>query len=171
MLTQRSVDSGLLIHTLVGVQDAVEMTTTHPGADVVPGTPSGPDLIDLAVVGAHLSGQPLNGQLLAEGAELVVTTRTAPRYRLYRLEGGPPLRPALERVDGCGRAIEVEVWSISAAGLGRVLAAVAPPLGIGTIELADGRWVKGFICETRGLADAPDITAHGSWRNYLQSLD
>lgn len=141
------------------------------GEALVAGTLAGTDHIHLAVVGAHLRGQPLNGQLLVQGAELVAVTRTAPRYRLYRLEGGPPLRPALERVDGCGRSIEVEVWSIPAAGLGRVMAAVAPPLGIGTVELEDGRWVKGFICETRGLADAPDITHHGSWRNYLNSLD
>lgn len=141
------------------------------GEPVTPGTLAGTDHIHLAVVGAHLRGQPLNGQLLAQGAELVATTRTAPRYRLYRLRGGPPLRPALERVDGCGKAIEVEVWSIDAAGLGRVMAAVAPPLGIGTIELDDGRWVKGFICETRGLADAPDITHFGSWRAYLHSLE
>lgn len=76
-------------------------------------------------------------------------------------------RPGLERVAGCGRAIEVEVWSISAAGLGAVTAAVAPPLGIGSVELDDGRWVKGFICESHGLADAEDITSHGGWRRYL----
>ena len=138
---------------------------------LVPGALAGNDHLHLAVVGAHLRGQPLNGQLLAQGAELVAATHTAPRYRLHRLPGGPPLRPALERVDGCGRSIEVEVWSIDAAGLGRVMAAVAPPLGIGTIELVDGRWVKGFICETHGLADAPDITTFGGWRAYLQSLD
>ncbi|MGN6692706.1 MAG: allophanate hydrolase-related protein [Aquihabitans sp.] len=126
--------------------------------------------IHLAVVGAHLRGQPLNHQLVEHGAELVATTRTAPRYRLHRLAGGPPLRPGLERVDGCGKAIEVEVWSIGAAGLGHVTAAVAPPLGIGSVELEDGRWVKGFICETHGLADAPDITHHGSWRAYLATL-
>lgn len=147
------------------------VAATLAGEEVVPGPLAGSDQIHLAVVGAHLRGQPLNPQLLAQGAELVATTRTSPRYRLYRLEGGPPLRPALERVDGCGKAIEVEVWSLDAAGLGHVVAAVAPPLGIGTIELEDGRWVKGFICETHGLADAPDITTHGSWRAYLATLD
>ena len=141
------------------------------GEALAAGAAAAGERVHLAVVGAHLRGQPLNVQLTDNGAELVASTHTSPRYRLYRLQGGPPLRPALERVDGCGRSIEVEVWSIDAAGLGRIVAAVAPPLGIGTVELADGRWVKGFICETHGLADAPDITSHGGWRPYLQTLD
>ena len=124
----------------------------------------------LAVVGAHLRGETLNAQLVSAGAELVATTRTSARYRMYRLEGGPPLRPGLERVGSGGRALEVEVWAIGAEGLGRVCAAVPPPLGIGSVELADGRWVKGFICETRGLAGATDITAHGGWRAYLRTV-
>lgn len=121
----------------------------------------------LAVVGAHLRGQPLNHQLTDRGAELVQRTRTAAHYRLYRLNGGPPERPGLDRVGIGGADIELEVWSIDDAGLGALTAAVAPPLGIGSVELADGRWVKGFICEARGLADATDITRHGSWRAYL----
>ena len=93
--------------------------------------------------------------------------RTAPCYRLYRLDGGPPLRPGLDRVGRGGAAIEVEVWSLDDAGLGGLTAGVAPPLGIGSLELADGRWVKGFVCEPYGLADATDITSHGGWRDYL----
>ena len=122
---------------------------------------------DLAVVGAHLRGQPLNHELTDRGAELVERTRTAPCYRLYRLDGGPPLRPGLDRVGRGGAAIEVEVWSLDDAGLGGLTAGVAPPLGIGSLELADGRWVKGFVCEPYGLADATDITSHGGWRDYL----
>ncbi len=99
----------------------------------------------------------------------MTATTTSPHYRLFHLEGGPPHRPALERVGWGGRPIEVEVWSLGAAAFGEVVALVAPPLGIGSLELADGRWVKGFICETRGLADARDITAHGSWRRYLRA--
>ncbi|MEQ1785725.1 MAG: amidase family protein [Acidimicrobiales bacterium] len=124
----------------------------------------------LAVVGAHLSGQPLNPQLTDAGATLVWRGRTAPSYRLYRLDGGPPARPALECVSRGGRPIEVEVWSIDDAGLGRVTAAVAPPLGIGSVELEDGRWVKGFVCEPRGLATALDITEHGGWRAYQAAM-
>ena len=140
------------------------------GEGLAEGAEAGLDHVHLAVVGAHLSGQPLNGQMLDQGAEFVARTETAPSYRLYRLNGGPVLRPGLEKVAVGGQAIEVEVWSISAEGLGRVLAAVAPPLGIGSVELAGGRWVKGFICETRGLGDAVDITAHGGWRSYLSSI-
>jgi allophanate hydrolase len=122
----------------------------------------------LAVVGAHLSGQPLNHELTSRGAVLMERTATARHYRMYRLAGGPPMRPALDRVGvGCGHSIEVEVWAIDHAGLGAVTAGVAPPLGIGSIELLDGRWVKGFICEPHGLGDARDITVHGSWRSYL----
>lgn len=121
----------------------------------------------LAVAGAHLLGQPLNHQLTDIGAKLIQRTRTSAHYRLYRLHGGPPERPGLDRVENGGAEIEVEVWSIDDAGLGALTASVAPPLGIGTLELADGGWVKGFICEARGLVDATDITRHGGWRAYL----
>lgn len=164
------VPGGVTVLGPVGHSAAVAaVAASLAGESLEPGPLAGGDRVHLAVVGAHLRGQPLNHQLVDNGAELVATTRTSCRYRLYRLEGGPPLRPALERVEGCGKAIEVEVWAISPEGLGRVTAAVAPPLGIGSVELDDGRWVKGFICETRGLADATDITTHGSWRTYLRS--
>lgn len=121
----------------------------------------------LAVVGAHLRGQPLNHQLTDRGAELVQRTHTAAHYRLYRLHDGPPERPGLDRVGNGGAEIEVEVWSLDDAALGALTASVPPPLGIGSVELADGGWVKGFICEAQGLADATDITRHGGWRAYL----
>jgi allophanate hydrolase len=121
------------------------------------------------VVGAHLLGQPLNHELTSRGAELVERTRTAPHYRLYHLAGGPPERPGLDRVGNGGTGIEVEVWALDDAGLGALTAGVRPPLGIGSVELADGQWVKGFICEAYGLAEATDITAHGGWRAYLEA--
>lgn len=139
------------------------------GEDLPVGTGGSLGRHHLAVVGAHLRGQPLNGELTANGGELVARTHTAKRYRLYRLRGGPPARPGLDRVDNGGCEIEVEVWSLDDAGLGAVLAGVAPPLGIGSVELTDGRWVKGFICEPYGLADAIDITSHRGWRRYLAS--
>ena len=99
------------------------------------------------------------------------TTATAEHYRLYKLADGLPMRPALDRVGAsCGRAIELEVWSIDDAGLGALTASIVPPLGIGSVELLDGRWVKGFICEPHGLGDATDITNHGGWRNYLAAV-
>ncbi|MEU6094682.1 allophanate hydrolase [Streptomyces sp. NPDC047079] len=120
----------------------------------------------LAVVGAHLSGQPLNPQLLALGARLDRTTTTAPVYRLHALSTTPP-KPGLVRVGENGAAIETEVWRLPAEGLGRLLAALPRPMALGGVELADGSSVPGFLCEPAALADAEDITAYGGWRAYL----
>jgi len=130
--------------------------------------PAGAATVDIAVVGAHLHGMPLHGQLVERGCRLVECTRTAPRYRLHALPGTVPPKPGLERcVDG-GHAIEVEVYAMPSAAVGSFLALIAPPLGLGSVELADGRWVKGFICEPWALAGAQDISALGGWRRYLQ---
>jgi allophanate hydrolase len=132
-------------------------------ASAPPAEPVVTDGVELVVCGAHMSGLPLNHQLTARGARLVEATRTAPEYRLVALPDG---RPGLERV-ARGAAIEVEVWSIPTPHLGSFVAAIPPPLGIGTVRLADGRQVKGFLCESIAAASAPDITAHGGWRAYL----
>ena len=122
----------------------------------------------LAVVGAHLSGLPLNGELTALGARLLQATKTAPQYKLYALAGTTPPKPGLLRVEnGQGSQIEVEVWALSAEAFGRFVAAVPAPLSIGTMALADGRSVKGFLVEPAGVAGATDISAHGGWRAYL----
>ena len=125
--------------------------------------------LPVAVVGAHLSGLPLNGQLLERGATLIEATRTAPHYRLYALPGTTPPKPGLLRVDG-GGAVEVEVWALPQAAVGSFLALVPPPLGLGSVMLANGRHVHGFLCEPHALAGAVDITAFGGWRAYLSSL-
>lgn len=127
--------------------------------------PRGDGLVQVAVVGAHLSGQPLNHQLTARGGKLVKTTTTAATYRLYALAGTTPPKPGLVRSTD-GAAIEVEVWSLTEAAFGAFTAEVPPPLAIGSLELADGTWVKGFVCEPSGLEGAADITAHGGWRAY-----
>ena len=123
----------------------------------------------LAVVGAHLSGQPLNHQLTDRDAVLVRTTTTASVYRFHALPTDPP-KPGLVRTgrgdDGAG-SIEVEVWDLDDAGFGSFVALVPPPLCIGTVELEDGSQVKGFLCEPYALVDAPDITATGGWRAHL----
>ncbi|MEU6376343.1 allophanate hydrolase [Streptomyces sp. NPDC046909] len=121
----------------------------------------------LAVVGAHLSGQPLNPQLLALGARLDRTTTTAPVYRLHALRTTPP-KPGLVHVGEGGAAIEAEVWRLPAEGLGRLLAALPRPMALGSVELADGERVPGFLCEPAALVDAEDITSYGGWRAYLQ---
>jgi allophanate hydrolase len=128
--------------------------------------------VKVAVVGAHLSGMPLNGQLTERGARLVATTQTAPTYRLYALPGTVPPKPGLVRVGpGEGAAIAVEVWEMTAAVYGSFVALIPSPLGIGTLALADGSVVQGFICEPHFLGGAQDITHLGGWRNYVASLD
>jgi allophanate hydrolase len=121
----------------------------------------------LAVVGAHLSGLPLNSQLTERQARLLQATRTAPHYRLHALPGSTPPKPGLQRVTQEGAAIEVELWSMPLAHWGSFLAGIPAPLGIGRIELADGRWVHGFLCEGHALTQAPDISHHGGWRAFL----
>jgi allophanate hydrolase len=134
--------------------------------------PDAPAAIHLAVVGAHLAGQPLNPELTRRGARLVRTVRTAPEYRLYALAGTRPPKPGLVRVrSGQGGAIEVEVWEMDAAAFGAFVAAVPPPLAIGTLRLEDGAEVKGFVCEPLAVEGARDITALGGWRAYLTSVE
>jgi allophanate hydrolase len=124
------------------------------------------DEIKLAVVGAHLRGQPLNRQLLELGADFVEETYTAPKYRLYALPETSLPKPGLVREDD-GAEIEVEVWSLSAAAFGRFVAGVPAPLGIGTVELCSGEAVKGFLCESVAVKGAEDISRYGGWRGYL----
>lgn len=124
--------------------------------------------IRLAVVGAHLTGQPLNHELTLRDGHLVTSTRTAARYRLHALATDPP-KPGLVRVHEDGAAIECEVWELPAEGLGRLLASLQRPLALGPVELADGTTVPGFLCAPEGLRGAADITGHGGWRAYLSA--
>lgn len=126
--------------------------------------------IHLAVVGAHLSGQPLNWQLTQRGGRLVKSTRTASHYRLYALANTTPPKPGLARVaEAAGDGIEVEVWALSADAFGSFVAEVPPPLAIGNAILADGSSVKSFVCEPLGLEGAQEITHFGGWRAFLAS--
>ncbi|MFD3561204.1 allophanate hydrolase [Streptomyces sp. NPDC058686] len=120
----------------------------------------------IAVVGAHLTGQPLNPQLLSLGARLIRTTATAPVYRLHALRTDPP-KPGLERIGEGGSAIEAELWELPAEGLGRLIASLPAPMTLGRVELTDGTAVPGFLCEPYALDGAADITSHGGWRAYL----
>jgi len=126
-----------------------------------------PGTIEIAVVGAHLSGMPLNGELTALGATFLRATTTTTDYRLFALPGGPPWRPGLIRVGQGGAAIALEVWAMPPEGFGRFVAGIPSPLGIGTLTLADGTRVKGFLCEQVATVDALDVTELGGWRAYV----
>jgi allophanate hydrolase len=125
-------------------------------------------VVPIAVCGAHLSGLPLNAQLTGRGAWLMERTRTSANYRLYALSGGPPLRPGLVR-DPHAAAIAVEVWAMPADQVGSFLQLIPAPLGLGKIELVDGRWVSGFICEPCGVVGAVDVSSFGGWRAWLET--
>ncbi|MEE3718823.1 hypothetical protein V2H45_18935 [Tumidithrix elongata RA019] len=129
--------------------------------------------IQVAVVGAHLTGQPLNHQLTSRNATLVKATHTAPIYKLFALAGTVPAKPGLVRVDPNleqGVSIEVEVWAMSESAFGSFVAEIPSPLGIGTLILEDNESVKGFICEPYGLINVRDISSYGGWRAYLADL-
>jgi allophanate hydrolase len=132
------------------------------------GVPAG--TVDVMVCGAHLSGLPLNPQLLERGARMVAVTRTAPVYRFYALPGGPPFRPGLVQVKEGGVAIDVEVWRMPVEHFGSFVAGIPAPLGFGKVKLEDGAQVCGFLCEAYAVEGATDISAMGGWRQYLASL-
>ncbi|CAG8998266.1 MAG: Allophanate hydrolase [Candidatus Celerinatantimonas neptuna] len=133
--------------------------------------PSPQTTIDIAVCGAHLSGMALNHQLTDKGGELLSQTATAPCYRFYALADYPPRRPALIRDTSNGDSIDVEVWRLPAEHLAGFLSAIAPPLGLGKVELASGQWVTGFISEPCAVEGAKDITELKNWRNYIRTIE
>ncbi|WP_109479659.1 allophanate hydrolase [Paraburkholderia sp. C35] len=160
---------------LLSVADALHRKLAVPpigGAQQdanVPSNAARHDRMKLVVCGAHLEGLPLNGQLTARGATLVGRTTSAPRYRLYALaSGGSTQRPGMMRDSANGTAIEVEVWDMPASEAGSFLAAIPAPLALGKVELADGSWETGFVCEAYGIEGATDITPYGGWRAWVQ---
>ena len=129
-------------------------------------------VVQVVVVGAHLEGQPLNGQLTDRGGVLVARTSTAPCYRLYALPTQPP-KPGLVRTAAdapLARAIEVEVWRLDVDAFGSFVDEIPAPLAIGRVLLDDGRDVAGFVCEPIAVTDALEISSFGGWRAYLASL-
>ncbi|MCS4271619.1 MULTISPECIES: allophanate hydrolase [Raoultella] len=156
---------------LLGLADAFQRAqplSLPGGALIAPEPPAASACHDrqaLVVCGAHLDGLALNGQLRERGGRLLAATESAACYRLYALADGR--RPGMVRDESGGAAIAVEVWELPSAELGSLLAAIPAPLGLGKVELADGRWLSGFICEEYGLQGATDITAYGGWRAWL----
>jgi allophanate hydrolase len=123
-------------------------------------------MVQLAVVGAHLRGQPLNHQLLELGAVFFEQALTAPIYRLFALANTSPPKPGMIRASK-GASIEVEIWELTAEGFGVLVAGVPAPLSIGTVLLSSGGSVKGFLCEEIALAGSEEITSFGGWRAFL----
>ena len=152
---------------LLSVADALQRQqgSTSP----VPPHTARNDRTRLVVCGAHLDGLALNWQIKQRGGRLVETTQSSPHYQLHALAGGPPFRPGMVRVAEGGVAIAVEVWELPSSELGSFLTGIPTPLGLGKVQLADGRWESGFICEPYGLEGATDISHLGGWRAYLQS--
>jgi allophanate hydrolase len=151
-------DTGLALGALSRPQPPLPALSALPAAGE----------IAIAVVGAHLGGMPLNGELKSLGARLLEATLTASDYKLYALAQTQPAKPGLLRVaKGAGAAIEIEIWALPAEHYGRFVAAVPSPMSIGTIRLADGRTVQGFLVESEALAGALDISSFGGWRAFL----
>jgi allophanate hydrolase len=135
---------------------------TPPPARALPGE------IEIAVCGAHMTGLPLNHQLTVPGGRFLRHADSAPDYAFYALPGGPPERPGMVKVGkGEGASIALEVWALPEAAVGPFLAGIPAPLGLGTVTLADGSVVKGFICEAAGAEGGLDISAYGGWRAWL----
>ncbi len=129
------------------------------------------DAIELVVIGAHMSGLPLNSELKDEGGVFLRKVETAPHYRLFALPGGSVARPGLLRVNADeGAKIAAEVWALPVAGFGRFVSRIPAPLGIGTLEITDGTKPKGFLVEAAAVSSARDISSFGGWRAFLASL-
>jgi len=125
--------------------------------------------ISFVVVGAHLSRMPLSGDLLTAGGRLEAAVRTSAGYRLYALRGMIPPKPGLRPTVTGGAHIQAEVWSLPAAAFDRLVAGIAPPLGMGRVTLEDGRELPGFVCDAAGIEGAIDISEYGGWKAYLAS--
>jgi allophanate hydrolase len=126
--------------------------------------------IEIAVMGAHLSGLPLNHELTGAGGILLRAVETTPDYKLYALPDTVPAKPGLLRVrSGQGSAIAAEVWSLEPAAFGAFVARIPAPLGIGTLRFTDGTEAKGFLVEAEAVREARDISKFGGWVNYLKA--
>jgi allophanate hydrolase len=163
---------GLLagVATAIQARSGAAMTAEAPAASPASQATSRAtgDRIEIAVVGAHLSGLPLNRELVDLGAFFSREVETTADYRLFALPGSIPAKPGLLRVsEGAGSAIKAEIWTLDPAGFGAFVARIAAPLGIGTIRLSDGGSVKGFLVEAEAIKAAEDVSRFGGWRAYL----
>ena len=126
------------------------------------------DAVEVFVVGAHRAGQVLNHELADRGAVWVRTVTTAPCYRLYAL-ATTPAKPGLVRAAGPAGVVVGEVWRMSAAAFGAFVDAIGAPMAIGSVELVDGSWMSGFVCEPLAIEGATDISDVGDWVEWLSA--
>ena len=126
--------------------------------------------VRLAVVGAHLKGMPLHSQLVERNARFIKSCKTARHYQLFALANTTPPKPGLVRIKEGGDQIELELYDLPQESIGSFFNLIPAPLGLGTIELDDGTWVKGFICEPVGMIGATNISQYGGWKNYLKEM-
>lgn len=160
------------LHRAAEVGMGIDRQARAPEAGRLPAPSGSADTLSLVVVGAHLSGLPLNHQLVELGATLLHRTQTAADYRLYALPGTQPPKPGLIHDPGfAGPGLAVEVWTLDPAAFGRFVEAIPAPLGIGKIVLADGSRVSGFLCEAHAVAGATEVTHHGGWRAFVAARD
>jgi allophanate hydrolase len=156
---------------LAGLAAAIEARSAAAAASprTAP-SPAPQGRIEIAVLGAHLTGLPLNRELVDLGASFSREVETAPDYRLFALPGTNPAKPGLLRVaQGEGAVIKAEIWALEPAGFGAFVAKIPAPLGIGTLRLSDGGSVQGFLVEAEAVKTAEDVSRFGGWRAYLAS--
>ena len=139
-------------------------------ADKGPSALDGADHLSVLLFGAHMSGLPLNGQVQGLGATFVRKVQTAANYKMVYLPEPAPHRPGIVRVEAGGVSIAAEEWLFPKASMGAFLLTIQQPLGLGQLELADGRKVHGFLCEAVVVAHSKDISGSGSWRGFLDAL-
>jgi allophanate hydrolase len=159
----RAAGIAAAFHKATGLNLA-KFENSYPDAEE-PALPD--DYREIAVVGAHLSGMPLNGELKERGGFFRRTAGTTEDYRLFALTGTVPPKPGLIRVAKDGASVAVEVWALPVAGFGDFVGRIPAPLGVGKVSLNDGSMVTGFLCETAATEAQPDISAYGGWRDYV----
>lgn len=126
------------------------------------------ETLSILLFGAHMKGLPLNKQVVNLGGEFVAAVQTAAQYKMIYLPDPAPHRPGIIRVGEGGFSIAAEEWRLPKASLGTLLESIQQPLGLGQIELLDGRKVHGFLCEAAAAANAKDISSTGGWRGFLE---
>ncbi len=141
---------------IVASKESLDMPTSLPRTEKT---------MKIAVCGAHLAGMPLHYQLCDARALLDKATKTSNNYRLYALDTIPPKPALVRKSSGC--AIDIEVYDVPIENVGQFLFLIPPPLGLGSVECADGSWVHGFIAESRATDNAIDVSEFGGWRQYI----